>query len=144
MCIPKTDNHLEILTVEEVKDFVTKNFNETIKKEENLRKVAKSLSVFLTIPDEVQSSSFDNCVHDYNVEILNLIDMEVQLINTKPVIRELKRFKVQTILVLDYNKRNDCKIFHSDAKLIANDSDIDEAFKFMHQIMLIKIGLSWV
>ena len=87
MCIPKTDNHLEILTDEEVKDFVTKNFNETKKKEENLRKVAKSLSVFLTTPDEVQSSSFDNCVHDYNVEILNLIDMEVQLINTKPVIK---------------------------------------------------------
>ena len=54
----------------------------------------------------MQSSSFDNCVHDYDVEILNVIDTELQLINTKPVIKsklkkllsELKRFKVQTIL----------------------------------------------
>ena len=40
-------------------------------------------------------------------------------------------------------------IFHSSAKLIARDSDIDEAFKSMHQctmtkinIMPVKIGLS--
>ena len=41
---------------------------------------------------------------------------------------ELKKFKVQTILSLDYKKRNDCKIFHSITKLIASDSDIDECF----------------
>ena len=72
----------------------------------------------------------------YNVEILNLFDPELQLINTKPVIKnklkelqsELKKFKVQTILVLDYKKRNDHKIFYSSAKLIASDSDIDEAY----------------
>ena len=45
-------------------------------------------------------------------------------------------------------KRNDCKIFHSSAKPIASDSDIDEAFKYMYQItmtkktVLVKIGLS--
>ena len=44
------------------------------------------------------------------------------------LLSELKKFKVQTVLVLDYKKRNDCKIFHSSAKLIASDSDIDEAF----------------
>ena len=49
------------------------------------------------------------------------------------MLNELKRFKVQTILVLDYIKRNDCKIFYSSAKLIGTDSDIDEAFKPMHQ-----------
>ena len=112
------------------------------------------LYIFLTTPDEVekyvQSNSSDNCVHHYNAEILNLVDPELQLINNKPVIKnklkellsELKKFKVQTILVLlvlDYKKRNDCKIFHSSAKLIANDSDIDKASKSMHQSIMTKI-----
>ena len=97
------------------------------------------LYIFLTTPDEkekyVQSNSSDNCVHHYNVEILNLFDPELQLINTKPVIKnklkelvnELKKFKVRTIYVY-YNTRNDSKIFHSIAKLVASDSDIDGAF----------------
>ena len=88
----------------------------------------------------MQSSSFDNCIHHYNVEILNLFDPDLQLINTKLVIKnklqaslsELKKFKAQTVLVLDYKKRNDRKIIHSSNKLIASDSDIDEAFKSMH------------
>ena len=46
---------------------------------------------------------------------------------------------VQKILVLDYKKRNYRKIFHSNAKLIASDSDIDESFKSMHQSILTKI-----
>ena len=78
---------------------------------------------------------------------MNLFDPELQLINTKPVIKnklkellsELKKFKIQTKLVLDYKKRNDHKIFHSGAKLIASDSDIDEAFKSMHQSIMTKI-----
>ena len=57
----------------------------------------------------------------------------------KELLSELKKFKVQTILVLDYKKRNDCKIFHSSTKLIANDSGIDEAFKSMHQSIITKI-----
>ena len=88
----------------------------------------------------MQSSSFDNCIHHYNVEILNLFDPDLQLINTKLVIKnklqaslsELKKFKAQAVLVLDYKKRNDRKIIHSSNKLIASDSDIDEAFKSMH------------
>ena len=107
----------------------------------------------------MQSNSSDNCIHRYNNEILNIFDPELQLINTKLMIKnklkefisELRKFQVQTILVLDYKKRNDCKIFHSNAKLIASDSDTDAAFKSMHQsimtkikIMLIKIGLSWM
>ena len=76
------------------------------------------------------NSSFS--IHCNNVEILIILEM----INTKPMITnklkellsELKKFKVQTILVLDYKKRNDCKIFHSSAKLITSDSDINEAF----------------
>ena len=49
----------------------------------------------------------------------------------KEFLSELKKFKIQTILVLDYRKRNDHKIFHSSVKLIASDSDIDETFKSM-------------
>ena len=57
----------------------------------------------------------------------------------KELLSELKKFKVQAILVLDYKKRNDCKIFHSSAKLTARNSDIDEAFKSMHQSIMKKI-----
>ena len=40
---------------------------------------------------------------------------------------------------LDYKKRNDCKIFHSSTKLIVKNSDIDEAFKSMHQSTMTRI-----
>ena len=68
--------------------------------------VAKLLYIILTAPDDVekyvQSNSSDNCIHHYNVEILNYFDPELQLINTKPVIKnkfkkllsELKKFKI--------------------------------------------------
>ena len=79
--IPKTDDYIKILTTEEVEDFIAINFSEyckSIREEQNLRKVAKSLYISLTTPDEeekyVQSDSPDNCVHHYNVEILNLCD----------------------------------------------------------------------
>ena len=80
--------------------------------------MAKSLYIFLKmflktfdkVDKYVQSNTSDNCVHCYNVEILNLFDPELQLINTKPTIKkklkellsELKKFKVHTVLVLDY------------------------------------------
>ena len=57
----------------------------------------------------------------------------------KELLGELKKFKVQTILVLDYKKRNYCKIFYSNTNLIACDSDIEEAFKSMHQSIMTKI-----
>ena len=57
----------------------------------------------------------------------------------KELLSEFKRFKVQTILVLEYKKRNDRKIFHSSTKVIASDSDIDEAFISMHQNIMTKI-----
>ena len=92
--IPKIDNYLEILTDEKVEDFVARNFSEyfkSIREEQNLRKVAKLLYIFLTTPDDVekyvQSNFSDNCMHYYNVEILNLFDPELQLINTKPLIK---------------------------------------------------------
>ena len=93
------------------------------------------LYIFLTTPDEVekyvQSNSSDNCIQCYNVEILNLFDPELRLIYTKPVIiinklkrllNDLRKFKVQTVLVSDNNKRNDRQIFHLSTKPIASDS----------------------
>ena len=55
---------------------------------------AKSPFVFVATPDEVeiytkmmQSNCSDNCVHRYNIEILNLFDPDLQLINTKTMIK---------------------------------------------------------
>ena len=97
----------------------------------------------------MQSNSSDNCVHHYNVDILNLFDLKSQLINTTLVLKskleelliEMKMFIVQAILILDYKKKNDCKIFHSSAKLIAIDSDIDEAFRSICQSIMTKIKI---
>ena len=137
------------MTDEEEKDFVAITFSEyfkSIREEENLRKAVKSLYIFLTTFHEVekyvQSNSSDNCIH----RIYIAFDSELKLVNTKPMIKnklkellsELKKFKVQAKLVLDYKKRNDPKIFHSRAKLIASDSDIAEAFKSMHQNIMKK------
>ena len=56
------------------------------------------------------------------------------------MLNDLKKIKAQTVLVLDYKKRNGCKIFHSSTKLNANDSDIhDDAFISMHQSIMTKI-----
>ena len=125
--IAKIHDYLKILTDEEVKDFVAINFSEYfkfIREEQNLRKVPKSFYIFITTPDDidknVQSNSSDNCIHGYDSEILNIFHPELQMINTTPMIKnklnellsELKKFKVQTILVLDFKKRNDHKIFH--------------------------------
>ena len=55
------------------------------------------------------------------------------------MLNELKKFKIQTVSVLEYKKRNDHQIFHSSTKLITRDSDIDEAFKSMHQSVITKI-----
>ena len=57
----------------------------------------------------------------------------------KELLIQLKKFKVQTILVLDYKKRNDRKIFHSNARLIASNSDIAEGFKSRQQSIMTKI-----
>ena len=78
-----------------MKDFVAINFSEYFKsarEEQNLRKIAKSLYIFLTTSDDVekyvQSDSSDNCIHCYNHEILKIFDPELQLINTKPMIKD--------------------------------------------------------
>ena len=108
--IPKIGYYLKILTDKEVKDFVVINFSECFNKstteklhsalneKQNLRKVSKSLCIFLTTPDEaekyakiMQSNSSNNCLHCYNVEVLNIFDPELQLINTKRMIKKIKR-----------------------------------------------------
>ena len=39
----------------------------------------------------MQLNSFENCIHHYNFEILNIFDPELQLTNTKLIIKnELK------------------------------------------------------
>ena len=62
---------------------------------QNFRKIDKSLDIFLTTPDEVdkyakmmQSNTSDNCLHRYDVMILNLFETKSQLINTKPMIKK--------------------------------------------------------
>ena len=55
--IPTIDDYLEILTDEEVKDFVAINFSKyfrSIREEQNIKKFAKSLYIFLTTPDKVE------------------------------------------------------------------------------------------
>ena len=37
--------------------------------------------------ETMQSHSSDNCVHRYNIEVLNLFDPEFQLVNAKPMIK---------------------------------------------------------
>ena len=98
--IPKIDGHLEILSDEEVKNFVA------------IILLAKLFYIFLATPDEVEkcveSNCSDNCVRHYNVEISNLLNPELQLINTKPIIKnklkELLSELNKKILVLDYKK----------------------------------------
>ena len=76
--------------------------------EQNVRNVAESLYIFLATPDKIEkygkmleSNFSDTCEHHYNIKILNLFDPELQLINTKPMIKskskeflsELKKLK---------------------------------------------------
>ena len=62
-----------------------------------------------------------------------------QIRKIKELLSELKKFRIQRVLVLKYKKRKDRKIFHSSTKLIASSSDNDEAFKSMHQSIITKI-----
>ena len=57
----------------------------SIKEEQNLRKVSLLLYNFLITRGEGQSSSFDNCIPHCNADSLNLVDLELPLINTKPM-----------------------------------------------------------
>ena len=81
--MPKIGDYFKILTDDEVKDFVAINFSEYFKstreklyskltQEQNIRKVAEFLYIFLTTSDEVekdaktmQSNSSDKYVYLY-------------------------------------------------------------------------------
>ena len=66
----------------------------------------------------------DDCVHHYNIEILNIFDPELQPINCRAIILkklkdalgELKKFKVQTIFAIEckrtYYHKSMRKAFH--------------------------------
>ena len=84
----------------------------------------------------------------HNIKILNIFNPKLQLINTKTIIKnklkellsELKRFYIQSILVLKC-KKNDHKIIYSSAKLIDSGSDIDDLFKFRDQSIITKMKI---
>ena len=63
-----------MLYIPKIGDF--SDYIKSTREEQNLRKIAKLLYIVLTTPDEVekyvQSNSSDNCIHCYNVDILNL------------------------------------------------------------------------
>ena len=66
------------------------------------------------------SNSCDNFVYHCNIETLNLFEPELQLINTRPLIKnklkdlisELKMFKFHPILVLLYEEKDYHKSMH--------------------------------
>ena len=118
--IPAIDDYLKILT----KYFKSNEgkFYSKLCEEQNFRKAAESLYI-LTTPNEVekygkiQINTYDNSIHHYNIEIVHLSDKELQLINTKLMIKnklkellsDLKKFNAQTKLFLEYKKRNDIR-----------------------------------
>ena len=58
--IPNIDNYLEILTDEQVKDFVPINFSEYFKFMKEEQNLAKWLYIFLTKPDKIEKISYIN------------------------------------------------------------------------------------
>ena len=115
--IPKITNYLKILTNNEVKDFVLTNFGafsklireelySNLSEEKSLGKVVELFYSFLTTPDEakkyveliektpeakimMQLTFSDNCMHVYNIDILSNFDVELQLTNNKPTIKNI-------------------------------------------------------
>ena len=65
----------------------------------------------------IQRRSFDNCVRQYDIEISNLFDLELQLVNLKPKVKnklkdligELKNLKFKIVLILEHNKKDNHK-----------------------------------
>ena len=107
--ISKINYYIKIFTDEEENNFPVVNFSDyfkTIREKQNLGKVAKSLYIFLTTPGEVEKYDQIILIIAYVtiVEILTFFDPELQLVNTKPVL------KIK--LVLEYKERNSRKIFH--------------------------------
>ena len=83
--IPKIGDYLKILTDDK------KLLNHFISFSKHLVKYKKHVEM-------MELNSSDNLVHCYNIEIFNLSDPELQLINTKPMIKnKLKNFLSELI-----------------------------------------------
>ena len=81
--IPMIGDYWKILIDEEVKYILDIHFSEyfkSLREEQSIGEVAQSLYIFLATADElekyVQSNPSDNCIHPYNVEVLNIFDSE--------------------------------------------------------------------
>ena len=69
----------------------------------------------------VQSSSSGDCLCCYNIKIMHIYDPELQLINTKHVIKnklkdlfgDLRKFKALKMLLSEYKKRDDHISMHN-------------------------------
>ena len=158
--ILKIGDYLKVLTDKKVKDFVAINYIEYFKfrgkrlysklnEEQNLLKVAESLYIFLTTAIKVENMwrlcsqillitvniviILRSCI--FLIKKYNWLTLKQPFKKTKRIFKWIE--KVQTILVLDYKKRNYCKIFHSSAKLIVSNLDIDETFISMYQSIMI-------
>ena len=57
----------------------------------------------------IQSNSSDNCVHHYNIEILNLLDSDLQLINTKihTLVKAFKSMHQSNMTKIKFSARED-------------------------------------
>ena len=73
-------------------------------------------------------------IQNQNWLILKLLVKKI-----KRLVKWVEKFKSESILALKYKERNDHKMVHSSANLIASDSDIDETFKPMHQSIMTKV-----
>ena len=56
----------------------------------------------------------------------------------KEFLNEFRKLNFRAISVLEYKKRNHYKIFHLSAKLIASDSDTNEAFQSLYRSNMTK------
>ena len=73
-----------------------------------LEKLFNRPYIFLTKPDEVEKyvktmkSNFShNCEHGYDIEVLNLFDPGLQLISTKPMIKNYDENKTFCCRILE-------------------------------------------
>ena len=107
-----------------------------LREEQILRKIAKLLYIFLTTPNELKNMLrfwLIQMTMVYSTIILRFCFFLCKTTTNKQKydqkttwkIVDLKKFKIRAILTLAYQKRNDRKIFESNAKLIASISDID-------------------
>ena len=80
----------------------------------------------------MQPNSSDNCAYRCKIQILNLFNLKLQLINTKPITKN-KRKKL-------CKKRNDRKIFYSSATPNASDSEIEEVHRSIEHDKNIKFA----